>query len=72
MEPRTREKALSHLDESGKARMVDVTGKPDTAREAQARCRVTMSPETLALVERGEGPKGEVFGVARVAAVMAA
>jgi len=63
---------LTHLDRSGKARMVDVTSKPDTAREARARCRVTMAPRTLAMVERGEGPKGEVFGVARVAAVMAA
>lgn len=63
---------LTHLDEAGKARMVDVTGKPDTAREARARCRIAMAPETLAMAERGEGPKGDVFGVARVAAVMAA
>lgn len=62
---------LTHLDESGTARMVDVTCKPDTPREAQARCRVQMAPQTLAMAERGEGPKGDVFGVARVAAVMA-
>lgn len=65
-------RTLTHLDGSGKARMVDVTSKPDTAREAQARCRVRMAPATLALAERGEGPKGDVFGVARVAAVMGA
>ncbi len=63
---------LTHIDESGKARMVDVSDKPETVRKAVARCRVTMAPRTLALVQRGEGPKGEVFGVARVAAIMAA
>lgn len=63
---------LTHLDESGRARMVDVSDKPDTAREAVARCRVLMCPATLALIQAGEGPKGEVFGVARVAAIMAA
>jgi len=68
----TEGKALSHLDRSGKAKMVDVTEKPDTARKAVARCRITMAPKTLALAERGEGPKGEVFSVARIAAVMAA
>ncbi len=67
-----RETALTHVNESGEARMVDVTNKPETAREAVARCRVTMRPETLAMVQRGAGPKGEVFGVARVAAIMGA
>ncbi|MEA4882289.1 MAG: cyclic pyranopterin monophosphate synthase MoaC [Clostridia bacterium] len=64
--------ALTHVDESGKARMVDISGKPETARKAVARCRIMMDPNTLALIQRGEGPKGEVFGVARVAAIMGA
>ncbi len=72
MDAQAPEAGLSHLDESGKARMVDITGKAETAREAVARCRVTMSPATLAAAERGEGPKGDVFGVARVAGIMAA
>ena len=63
---------LTHLDEAGKARMVDVSDKPETARQAVAECRIAMNPNTLALIQRGEGPKGEVFGVARVAAIMAA
>ncbi|MCR4401377.1 MAG: cyclic pyranopterin monophosphate synthase MoaC [Firmicutes bacterium] len=66
------DETLTHLDGSGKARMVDVTSKPDTPREARARCRILMAPRTLAMAERGEGPKGDVFGVARVAAIMAA
>jgi len=63
---------LTHLDEAGKARMIDISGKPETHREAVAECRITMNPNTLALAQRDEGPKGEVFGVARVAAIMAA
>lgn len=63
---------LSHLDESGRARMVDVSAKPDTVREATARGRITMRPETLALVERGGLEKGDVLAVAQVAGVMAA
>lgn len=63
---------LTHLDEAGKARMVDISDKSETHREAVAECTITMDPGTLALVQRGEGPKGEVFGVARVAAIMAA
>jgi len=63
---------LTHLDEAGKARMVDISCKSETHREAEAECRITMNPDTLALIQRGEGPKGEVFGVARVAAIMAA
>ena len=63
---------LTHLDEAGKARMVDISDKPETHREAVAECRITMDRNTLALIQRGEGPKGEVFGVARVAAIMAA
>jgi cyclic pyranopterin phosphate synthase len=63
---------LSHLDESGRARMVDVTGKDDTVREAVARGSVRMKPETLALIQSGGVPKGDVLAVAQVAGVMAA
>jgi cyclic pyranopterin phosphate synthase len=52
--------------------MVDVTGKTPTSREAVARGRIIMKPETLALVEDGKIPKGDVYGVARIAGIMAA
>ncbi len=75
MPPRIDGEALSpftHLDESGRARMVDVGVKPDTAREAVARGEIWMQPATLALI-RGRGvAKGDVLAVAQVAAVMAA
>ncbi|MCW2857763.1 MAG: moaC [Marmoricola sp.] len=62
---------LTHLDESGAARMVDVSGKEVTARVAVATGRVLVSPEVVALL-RGEGvPKGDALGVARVAGIMA-
>ena len=64
--------SLSHLDSAGKASMVDVGAKPDTDRFAEARGRVTMTPETLELVERGGFEKGDVIGIARIAGVMAA
>ena len=64
--------SLSHLDNAGKARMVDVGGKPATERVAEARGRVSMSPETLELVEKGGFEKGDVIGTARIAGVMAA
>jgi cyclic pyranopterin phosphate synthase len=63
---------LSHLDESGRARMVDVTAKDDTLRESVARGSVRMKPETLALIQSGGVPKGDVLAVAQVAGVMAA
>jgi cyclic pyranopterin monophosphate synthase len=63
---------LTHLDEYGQAKMVDVTGKTPTIREAVARGRVIMKPDTLALVEGGKIPKGDVYGVARIAGIMAA
>ena len=63
---------LSHLDESGRARMVDVTAKDDTVREAVAKGSVRMKPETLALIQSGGVPKGDVLAVAQVAGVMAA
>ena len=63
---------LTHVDESGKAQMVDVGGKPDTDREAVARGRVLMQPETLALIESNGFEKGDVLGVARIAGIMGA
>jgi cyclic pyranopterin phosphate synthase len=63
---------LTHLDESGHARMVDVGGKPDTERIAVARAEVHVAPETLALVREGTAAKGDVLAVARVAGIMAA
>jgi len=62
---------LTHFDERGAARMVDVSDKPATARRAVARGTVTMAPATLALVENGAA-KGDVLGVARIAGIMAA
>jgi cyclic pyranopterin phosphate synthase len=62
---------LSHLDERGAARMVDVGAKPETARRAVAGADVRMSAATLALVARGGAPKGDVLATARLAAVMA-
>ena len=64
--------ALSHVDAQGHARMVDVSEKAITVREATARGRVTMQPATLALIVEGRVPKGDVFAVARVAGIMAA
>ncbi len=63
---------LSHVDEQGRARMVNVSAKADTEREAVARGIVLMRPETLKLVAEGGISKGEVLSVARVAGIMAA
>jgi len=63
---------LSHLDAQGQAKMVDVGAKPDSERVAAARGRITMRPQTLALIQAGEVKKGDVFTVARVAAIQAA
>jgi cyclic pyranopterin phosphate synthase len=63
---------LTHLDEHGRARMVDVGVKPVTERAAVARAVVRMSPGTAAAVQRGDAPKGDVLGTARLAGVMAA
>ena len=63
-------KKLTHVDESGAARMVDVGDKPDTRREAAARGRVSMRPETLALIRDNAFEKGDVLGVARIAGIM--
>ncbi len=63
---------LTHVDDQGRARMVDVSAKPATAREAVATGRVRMSAATLALALSGEGKKGDVRAVAEIAGVMAA
>src|ERR1700744_1454072 len=63
---------LTHIGDDGRARMVDVSDKPSTAREAVAEGFVRMSPATLALAVSGGGKKGEVFAVAELAGVMAA
>ena len=63
---------LTHLDSQGAARMVDVGGKPETARSATATGRIRMSPESLAAVRDGSGPKGDVLAAARIAGFMAA
>lgn len=63
---------LTHLDDAGAARMVDVAGKPVTARDAVATGRIVMSPEALALVRDASARKGDVLAVARVAGIMAA
>jgi len=63
---------LTHIDDAGRARMVDVSDKPATAREAVASGQVRMAPETLALALSGGGKKGDVRAVAEIAGVMAA
>jgi cyclic pyranopterin phosphate synthase len=63
---------LTHLDESGRARMVDVTDKPSTDRRAVARAIVRVSPQTAAAVVAGDAPKGDVLGTARIAGIQAA
>ena len=63
---------LTHLDSQGAARMVDVGGKPETARSATATGRIRMSPPALAAIREGSGPKGDVLAAARIAGIMAA
>jgi cyclic pyranopterin phosphate synthase len=63
---------LSHLNEKGEARMVDVSDKAVTQRTARAEGFVAMAPETLALVETGTAKKGDVLATARIAGIMAA
>ena len=64
--------ALTHIDASGEARMVDVSEKPATERVAVAEGRVVMSKETLKLILSGNAKKGDVLGTARIAGIMAA
>ncbi len=61
---------LSHFDDEGRSRMVDVTDKKDTIREAVAECFIEMKPETLKRITDNQIEKGNVFEVARVAAIM--
>ncbi len=63
---------LSHTDEAGAARMVDVTGKADTARTATATGRIAMSADARAAIADGSASKGDVFAAARIAGIMAA
>ncbi|RZU45215.1 cyclic pyranopterin monophosphate synthase subunit MoaC [Fluviicoccus keumensis] len=63
---------LTHLDEKGAARMVDVGDKSHTVREAIAEARIRMRPETLAMIVEGRHAKGDVFAVARIAGIQAA
>jgi cyclic pyranopterin monophosphate synthase len=65
-------KRLSHLDDKGAARMVDVADKIATVREATAECIVRMEPETVSAVREGNAGKGDALQVARVAGIMAA
>jgi cyclic pyranopterin phosphate synthase len=66
------EAALTHLDAAGRARMVDVSAKPETDRFARARAVVRMSPSAAARVAAGDAPKGDVAAVARIAGIQAA
>lgn len=63
---------LTHLDDKGEARMVDVGAKSVTEREARAEGVIRMAPQTLAMIIDGEHPKGDVLAVARIAGIMAA
>jgi cyclic pyranopterin phosphate synthase len=63
---------LTHLDENGAARMVDVGGKAETVRSATAKGRIAMSDEALKAVREGDVPKGDVIAAARIAGIMAA
>src|SRR4026209_1549614 len=69
--PRNERRRLTHVDRSGRPRMVDVSDKPVTARRATAEALVAVAPETRSLVRDGGGPKGDVLGVAEIAGVMA-
>jgi cyclic pyranopterin phosphate synthase len=64
--------SLSHLDQTGRARMVDVGAKPETDRRARAQAVVRTSPATAALIADGDAPKGDVLGTARLAGIQAA
>jgi cyclic pyranopterin phosphate synthase len=63
---------LTHIDEHGRAKMVDTSEKPDTARRAIASARVVMSPETVAAIRDSRAPKGNPLEAARLAGIMAA
>ncbi len=63
---------MTHFDQKGEARMVDVGGKAVTQREAVAEGRIVMSPQTLEMIEQGASRKGDVLAIARIAGIMAA
>jgi cyclic pyranopterin phosphate synthase len=63
---------LTHFDDAGQAHMVNVGSKPETERIARAAGRIRMRPETLALIQAGNAAKGDVLGIARIAAIQAA
>jgi cyclic pyranopterin monophosphate synthase len=65
-------KGLSHVDEAGEVRMVDTSGKQETARRARARAIVRMSPRTARAIAAGEVPKGDVLATVRIAGIGAA
>lgn len=65
-------KKLTHIDNAGKARMVDVSDKPETEREAVARGSLCMKKETVMLIRNSGMPKGDVLAAARIAGIMAA
>lgn len=64
--------SLSHFDETGQAHMVDVGAKPETRRVATARGHLDMQPETFAVMQSGRAGKGDVLGIARIAAIQGA
>ena len=64
--------SLSHLDDNGAARMVDVSGKTQTRRSATATGRITMNQAVIGAIRDGSGPKGDVLAAARIAGIMAA
>ncbi|MCL4552187.1 MAG: cyclic pyranopterin monophosphate synthase MoaC [Candidatus Marsarchaeota archaeon] len=66
------EKELTHLDATGRARMVDVSAKVETARRAVAKAEVHLQRSTLVLILEGQVPKGDVLAVAQIAGIMAA
>ncbi|NES93977.1 MAG: cyclic pyranopterin monophosphate synthase MoaC [Desertifilum sp. SIO1I2] len=66
------EQKLTHLDSQGQARMVDVSTKPPTVRQAIAAAQIRMSSSTLETIQAGNAPKGDVLGTARLAGIMAA
>ncbi len=63
---------LTHFDAQGQAHMVDVAAKPESLRQALATGSIHMRPETLALIRQGQARKGDVIGIARIAAIQAA
>lgn len=66
------DQTLTHFDAAGQAHMVDVGNKPETARIARAAGSIFMKPETLGLIRSGSAKKGDVLGIARIAAIQAA